>query len=356
MSSIEKDLGRFKKIIKGRLRKNLKDYIKQGQRVMQKGNKTFAIPLPEIEIPRFKFGSNQNQVGQGEGPGEGKEAGDKEGAKEMEAKFSAEDLAEILGEELELPAVKESAKKNVERQKFKYNTVGPTGPKSLINFKRTYKKALRRQVIEGLIGEDDEDIIVIPDKRDFQYKNFTVENTFENSAVVIYIMDVSGSMGDEQKEVVRNTSFWMNIWLRSQYKSIDTRFIIHDASAKEVDEETFFRTKESGGTVISSAYKLLHKMIYQKYVPEQWNIYVFQFSDGDNWEHQDSLSCLSMLKQDFLPVINLFGYGQVDSPHGSGNYYQLLKDQGVDEKMILAQIKSKSDILNCIKLFLGSGK
>ena len=80
-------------------------------------------------------------------------------------------------------------------------------------------------------------------------------------AVVIYMMDVSGSMGDEQKEIVRIESFWINAWLKKHYKGLETRFIIHDAAAKEVDEDTFFKTSESGGTLISSAYKLTQEII-----------------------------------------------------------------------------------------------
>ena len=76
-------------------------------------------------------------------------------------------------------------------------------------------------------------------------------------------MDVSGSMGEEQKEIVRIESFWINAWLKSQYEGIETRYIIHDASAKEVDEHTFFHTRESGGTMISSAYKLATQMMKQ---------------------------------------------------------------------------------------------
>jgi uncharacterized sporulation protein YeaH/YhbH (DUF444 family) len=70
------------------------------------------------------------------------------------------------------------------------------------------------------------------------------------------MMDVSGSMGDEQKEIVRTTSFWIDTWIRAHYKGVQTRYIIHDAVAQEVDRETFFHTRESGGTVISSAYEL----------------------------------------------------------------------------------------------------
>ena len=118
----------------------------------------------------------------------------------------------------------------------------------------------------------------------------------QSNAVMIFIMDVSGSMGDEQKEIVRIESFWIDAWLRSQYKGLESRYIIHDAVAKEVDRDTFFRTRESGGTMISSAYKLCAKMIDDDFPPTEWNIYPFHFSDGDNWSVDDTVQCVELLE------------------------------------------------------------
>ena len=101
--------------------------------------------------------------------------------------------------------------------------------------------------------------------------------------MVIYMMDVSGSMTDEQKQIVRNEAFWIDTWLTNQYDGIETRYIIHDAVAKEVDEHTFYHTRESGGTRISSAYKVCADLIASTFPSADWNIYCFQFSDGDNW-------------------------------------------------------------------------
>jgi uncharacterized sporulation protein YeaH/YhbH (DUF444 family) len=112
------------------------------------------------------------------------------------------------------------------------------------------------------------------------------------NAVIIYMMDVSGSMGDEQKEIVRIESFWIDAWLTKQYKGLESRFIIHDAVAREVDRDTFFHTRESGGTMISSAYKLCAQIIDDSYPADEWNIYPFHFSDGDNWSMDDTLSCV----------------------------------------------------------------
>ena len=90
--------------------------------------------------------------------------------------------------------------------------------------------------------------------------------------------------------------------------------------AQEVDRDTFFHTRESGGTMISSAYKLCDKIIDEEYPPEQWNIYPFHFSDGDNWSGDDTDRCIELLKSESLPKVNLFGYGQVESPYGSGQF------------------------------------
>ena len=96
------------------------------------------------------------------------------------------------------------------------------------------------------------------------------------------MMGVSGWVGEEQKEIVRAESFWSATWLHHQYASIETRYVIHDAVAREVDKETFYHTRESGGTIISSAYKLADALIEENYAPADWNVYIFHFSDGDN--------------------------------------------------------------------------
>jgi uncharacterized sporulation protein YeaH/YhbH (DUF444 family) len=172
------------------------------------------------------------------------------------------------------------------------------------------------------------------------------------------MMDVSGSMGDEQKEIVRIESFWIDTWLRSQYKGIEARYIIHDAMAKEVDRETFFHTRESGGTMISSAYKLCWKIVEEDYPPSQWNIYPFHFSDGDNWSADDTNQCISILRENVLPAVNMFCYGQVESPYGSGQFIKDLREAfptPKDDLVITSEIKDKEAIYNSIRDFLGQG-
>jgi hypothetical protein len=171
------------------------------------------------------------------------------------------------------------------------------------------------------------------------------------------MMDVSGSMGDEQKEIVRIESFWIDTWLRHQYQGLETRFIIHDAVAREVDRDTFFRTRESGGTMISSAYKLASELIEQNYPASEWNIYLFHFSDGDNWSVDDTLLCVQLLKDKLLAAANVFCYGQVESPYGSGQFIKDLDEHFKDDERVLtSEIKDRESIVDSIKEFLGKGK
>jgi len=199
--------------------------------------------------------------------------------------------------------------------------------------------------------------IVIPVKEDMRYKAFREDPVMEAAAVIIYMMDVSGSMGGEQKEIVRIESYWIDTWIRSQYDGLETRFIIHDATAREVDRETFFRTKESGGTIISSAYKKAIEILDADYPASDWNIYLFHFSDGDNWSNQDNKDCIQLLADRLLRDANLFGYGQVESPYGSGQFIRELEKELPDhEKLVTSKIRDREHIVDSIRDFLRKGK
>jgi len=209
---IKRDHARFRKIVKGRIRDNLRKYVSKGEMPSPKGDGTFKIPMPSIDTPRFKFGDkSQGGMGQGngeagdpvdgqegEGPGQGGEVGNQAGNKELEVDLSLEELAHILGEELALPNIEPKGKKAMPSVTNKYTSIGMTGPNSLKHFKRTYKEAMKRQIASGTY--DFLDPRVIPVKRDFRYRASDAKVEFENSAVVIYMMDVSGSMVTSKKK------------------------------------------------------------------------------------------------------------------------------------------------------------
>ncbi|MFH1132782.1 MAG: DUF444 family protein [Pseudomonadota bacterium] len=364
---IDKDHRRFRKIVRGKIKQNLRKYISNGELIGRQGKDKISIPLPQIQIPRFRFGPKQTGgVGQGEGeegdpiqgepqPGEGK-AGDQPGEHVLEVEVDLGELAEILGEELELPRIEPRGKEAIVTHKDRYTSIRSTGPDSLRHFKRTFKRALRRQIATGTY--DPKKPVIIPVREDLRFRSWKTEPLPETNAVIIYMMDVSGSMGDEQKEIVRIESFWIDMWLRSQYDGLESRYIIHDATAKEVDRETFFRTRESGGTMISSAYKLCGKMIENEYNPTEWNVYPFHFSDGDNWSVDDTSLCVRLLREEILPSSNMFCYGQVESPYGSGQFVKDLREHFDENKdsVITSEISGREAIVDSIRTFLGKGK
>lgn len=366
--AIDRDMSRFKKIVRGKVRKNLRKYVTHGEMLGRKGREVVSIPVPNIEIPHFQHGQKgSGGVGQGEGDvgqpiasggddqGDGPgQAGNEPGRHIREVELTLDELAEMLGEELELPKIEPKGKDTIKSKKDRYNTIRQTGPDSLRHFKRTYKRALKRQISLNKYNPDNP--IVIPTRDDERFRSWKEVPDPQANAAIIYIMDVSGSMTDDQKEIVRSEAFWIDTWLKKQYDGVQRRYVIHDAVAHEVDEDTFYRVRESGGTRISSAYKGAKTIIDRDFPPADWNIYCFQFSDGDNWG-EDNDNCLQYLSENIFPVCNLFCYGQVESPYGSGDFIRELrriKDNW--ENLILSEIENKEAIYDSIKEFLGTGR
>jgi len=197
----------------------------------------------------------------------------------------------------------------------------------------------------------------VPIRADQRYRSWKTIKKPHSNAVIVYMMDVSGSMGDEQKELVRLEAFWIDAWLRRNYEGIESRYIVHDVRAGEVDRQTFFRIREDGGTKISSAFHLCRQVIETNYDPNEWNIYVFHFSDGDNSSESDSRECCRLLRETLLPRINLFGYCQVASAYGSGNFINVVHEHlDKEDSVITSRVNTKDDIYDSLKTFFGAGK
>jgi len=362
---IDPDHNRFKEIVRGKIKQNLKRYISQGELIGRQGKNSVSIPLPQIELPRFRYGREQaGGVGQGDGdegtpltagPGAGPGAGDQPGEHILEVEVTLEELAAILGEELELPRIQPRGERTIEAATDRYTGIHRSGPESLRHFKRTFKEALKRQVMSGLYNP--ERPVIVPIRDDRRYRSWKLKSIPESNAAIVYMMDVSGSMGNEQKEIVRIESFWIDTWLKAQYRQIETRYIIHDAAAKEVDQHTFFHVRESGGTRISSAYRLCREIVEKDYDLTRWNVYPFHFSDGDNWGGEDTALCMKILKEFLLPSSNVFCYGQVKSAYGSGQFLKDLAEAFPDhETLLLSEINNREEIYRSIKTFLGKGR
>lgn len=361
---INKDHQRFRQIVKGKIRDDLRRFLTRGELIGREGKKAISIPVRGIDTPHFRYGDNNDagvgagegkpgdQLGDGEGIGPG---GDQEGRHILEVDVSLDELADILGEELQLPRIQPKGRKNITAERDKYTGVRQAGPESLRHFKRTFRRALRRQIMSGAYDPDNPRILF--ERRDKIYRSWRTVLSPQSNAVIIYMMDVSGSMGDEQKELVRLEAFWIDAWLRRNYQGIESRYIVHDVRAGEVDRETFFRIREDGGTRISSAFRVARELVDNTYANDEWNIYLFHFSDGDNSSESDSRECCKILREQLLPHINMFGYCQVASAYGSGNFINVLTEHLPDEEaLITSRVNRKEDIYDSIREFFSPGR
>jgi uncharacterized sporulation protein YeaH/YhbH (DUF444 family) len=358
MSRIQTDANRFRQIVRGKVREELRRHLGHQEMIGRQGKHAVSIPIPQLDLPRFVHDPGGKGVGQGEGDGaggQGNGAGKDPGEHILEAEFSIEELAEMLGEALELPRIQPRGREELEARQGRYNGVSPVGPESLRHFKRSYRHALRRLIATGAYNPERPRVVL--ERADRRYRTWKDYPQPSTSAVVVYVMDVSGSMGSDQKELVRTESFWIDAWISSHYQGTRSVYIVHDAAAKEVDRDTFFRIRESGGTVISSAYELAAQIIRERFPAVDWNLYLFHFTDGENYSRQDTEKCLELLDQKLLPDLNLFGYGQVESYGTSGDFYDSLhKRFPDDERVALSHIADRDAIVDSIRILLGRGK
>lgn len=361
-SKIETDRRRFSQIVRGTIKSGLRKYMSHTRLIGGRGDNTVSVPIPQVELPHFKHETfDGGGLGQGDGkagesvPGRGARAGNAPGEHEIEVDVPIEDLAEILGEGLELPRIRPRGTRTISVESPKLAGIRRVGPQALCDFKRTFKAALSRQMMTGEYDFENPVVTPVPDDR--RFRSWKVQDAPHAAAAVIYMMDVSGSMADEQKKLVRMIAFWIDTWLTSQYDSIERRFIIHDAEARIVDEHSFYHSRENGGTLISSALEACDRLIESRYPPSQWNVYPFHFSDGDNWEDDDTSRCLHLLTSSLLPKVNQFSYCQVESRYGSGDFIDSLRDHfDDDDRLAASDIAEEAQVCDVIKDFLGKGR
>jgi uncharacterized sporulation protein YeaH/YhbH (DUF444 family) len=361
---IERDRKRFDDIVRGRVKKDLRKHITQSELIGKQGSDIVSIPLPRIDLPKFRYGRRE-RGGVGQGPGNvgdpiggdgesGAPAGDQPGFHPREVELSIDEMTKLLGEALELPRIEPKGAESLTSVRGRYTGIRTVGPETLRSFRRTYREALKRQISTGTY--DPMRPTVVPVRDDMRYRSWRDIQLPVANAVIFYLMDVSGSMASEQKEIVRIESFWIDNWIRGNYDGVVSRYIIHDAQAKEVDRETFFSTRESGGTRISTAYELAADLADREHPPADWNLYFFHFSDGDNLGSGDNEKCFGLLRERLLPMSNLFGYGQVESRAGSGAFLGALEANVEADNLILSKIANRESILDSIRDFLGTGK
>jgi hypothetical protein len=188
---------------------------------------------------------------------------------------------------------------------------------------------------------------------DLRFKTWERQVRRESNAVVLAMMDVSGSMGQFEKYVARSFYFWMVKFLRTKYARVEIVFIAHHTEAREVSEQEFFSRGESGGTKVSSAYQLATELIQQRYPASDWNIYPFHFSDGDNWQSDNDL-CLKLVSQ-LIVDCNIFGYGEIRQSRYTSQSTLMSAFQRLttNPRFVPVVVQEKTDIYPALRRFFG---
>ncbi len=358
------DQARHAEKVREAIKSNLANIISQEAIITSDGEKIVKVPIKSLELPRFRYEyRKKQQIGQGEGDsnvgdqvtpgqqgqGKGKQAGDQPGLDYFEAEITVEELADMLFEDLSLPNLLQKDSAEIEGEGIRFNDIHKMGIMSNLDKKRTIMENIRRNALVGHHAVFDH-----VTRDDLRFRTWNPDIRRESNAVIIAMRDVSASMGEFEKYITRSFYFWMVRFLRTKYNNVRIVFITHHTEAKEVDEDTFFKLGESGGTKVSSAYKLALEIIRTRYNPQNWNIYPFHFSDGDNWGDGDNRLCVELVNK-LIETCNIFGYGEIqESRHSSPSTLMSAFLSVQSDKFIPVTIADKADVYPALRRFFSN--
>ncbi|HEY8100959.1 MAG TPA: YeaH/YhbH family protein [Burkholderiaceae bacterium] len=389
----ERFLRRYKGQIKDAVARSVKGRsitdIESGEKI--------SIPVKDVNEPNFghahggvwevvRPGNKEYQKGDQvqrpkEGGGSGKgQAGNSEETSEDDFMFelTREEFMNYFFEDLELPNLVKTqltATKEFRNQRAGYNM---SGTPSNIHVLRSLRGALGRRIAVGgnsrkriqeaerelkalllIVPEDDPKVIelkreihhlktkilAIPfiDPFDLRYSNRIKVPKPSSQAVMFCIMDVSGSMDEMKKDTAKRFFILLYLFLTRAYEKIDVVFIRHHTSATEVDENEFFNSRESGGTVVSSALHLLTKIMHERYPSNEWNAYVAQASDGDNWD-SDSVTCRQLLIDTIMPAVQYYAYVEITDGPPQNLWEEYTQIQDFHPHFAMQKIETPADI------------
>ena len=334
------------------------------------GNKEY-VTGDQIKRP------NSGRKGKG---GSGKANNSGEGVDEFSFQINHDEFLEYMFDNLELPNLIRKQLQDIREFKYKQAGFNNSGSPERLNIVRSLKSAyarriafsgtqrrelrkLKKRLTEIEAGSDEleqeaasalQNEINLLEKKikrlpfiddfDLKYNNIIKEPLPCNKAVMFCVMDVSGSMTQEIKDMAKRFFTLLYLFLQRNYKQIEVIFIRHHTAAKEVNEDDFFYSRETGGTIVSSALEVTKDVIDSRFSPTEWNIYVAQASDGDNWEG-DSSVCSKILAQHIMPKIQYFSYVEITERAHQNLWqeYQSIAEQFKDS-FAMQQIKKPEDI------------
>jgi len=303
------------------------------------GNYDYVLPGNEDLMPGDTIGKKKDGGGGSRGTKGAEEA---EGEDTFEFVLTTEEFLNIIFDDLELPDLIKRSEKQLQTSSPRRAGHNNQGNPSNLNIEKTALAGLGRRIAlrtpnarkikeleELLLTIDAEDVekreeivnqinnlkrkiatVSYLDNVDMRYNNFVPQLKPQTHAVMFCMMDVSFSMGEREKIIAKKFFILLHLFLKRRYENIDVVFVRHHDKAIECDEDTFFKSKEGGGTVVSSGYSLIKSIIADRYDISSWNIYIAQASDGDNYDH-DNIKVEKFLTQDLLPVCQYFNYVEI---------------------------------------------
>jgi len=357
---------RFLRRAKAEIREAIRDSLKTRRVAEAEGSEKVTIRSKSLREPSFSLGRNtgrrdyvlpgneEYQVGDEipkppSGGGRGSQGSpDGEGQDEFTFTLTKEEFLDLFFDDLKLPNLIKIKLKDLKAPKMARAGFTTEGPPARLNRTRTMRKSLGRRMAlrrpseaevrrleEELAAAEAEDppspakiaalraslehkqrlrrTIAYIDPIDLQYNRFERVPKPTTQAVMFCLMDASASMTEPLKDLAKRFFMLLHVFLTRYYREVHLVFIRHTSTATEVDEETFFRGTETGGTVISTALEEMLKVVKARYSPADWNIYAAQASDGDNF-HDDMPRCIRLLDKEVLPICQYFAY--VETTHG----------------------------------------
>lgn len=371
---------RLLKRIEGQIKKALPDVIKNTNvKDLTSSKERVNIPVKGINEPQFSYdkdsgdkkhvhpGNKEYIPGdsiprpKGGGKGKGGQKGSNDPSvteDDFTVSITREEFLDYFFADLELPDLVKQHLNSIVDFKQKRAGYSNFGNPSRLNITRSYKNSMARRMAVGLFfdkkikdiekklkekleKEERESLekeldklkkmkmsVSFMEEVDLQYNNFEKIAVPTTSAVMFCIMDVSGSMGEMEKDIAKRFFMLLYMFLTKQYEKIEIVFIRHHTIAKEVSEDEFFNSRESGGTVVVTALELMSKIIKERY-SKDWNIYAAQASDGDVWDLIDAVECYKLLDKEILDTIQYMIYIEICRPSSGDlwNNYKKLSDK-----------------------------
>lgn len=352
-----RDEERHNEKVKESIKDKLGDIVSDGTIITADPNtkKKIKIPMRSLELPRFRFGDEDEGMGTGDGSeeagdlvdgeGNGSEAGDKPGEEYYEAEMSIEEIQALVFEDLGLPNIQQRDKDAMEAEEVVFNDIRKNRAGVNIDMGRTVLQNLLRNAQETGVARIGG---ISPD--DYRVRRWEEEKKPINNAVVIAMADISASMGEFEKYVTRAFCWWTVAFLRTKYPSVDIVFIAHDTEAYEVSEEQFFTRGMGGGTKCSSANKMAVDLTKDRYPTSRYNVYPLHFSDGDNWGGGDNELCVDLVQQMLDDDINQYAYVHIDSRNrGPSGLLKEYQSSLHDDRFKGVVINQKEDVLDALQ-------